>query len=59
VWHTRRLSPGQVSWLTAPWAGFRDVPGVGSTVTPDMAGLRRLGTAMREDDMRSLAAMAG
>lgn len=55
----RHLGPAHVTWLTAPWAGFRDVPGVGSTVTPDRVGLRQLGTAMREDDMQSLAAMTG
>lgn len=55
----RHLSPADVTWLTAPWAGFRDVTGVGSTVTPDRTGLRQLGTDLREDDMPALRAMTG
>lgn len=55
---TRHLSARRISWLTAPWSGFGSVPGVGDTVTPDRAGLRRLGTDLRTDDMQALAAMA-
>ncbi|MDF8265559.1 LCP family protein [Luteipulveratus flavus] len=50
----RNLRGGGVTFATAPFSGFRSVPGVGSVDVVDDAGMARLGTALREDRVADL-----
>lgn len=53
-WHSRRLSPSQTLYLTAPYKDYVKVSG-GSVLRPDLAGIRQLGAAIRTDNNSGIA----
>lgn len=52
-WDMRNVRGGDIYFITAPFTGFADIPGVGSVDVVDKAKMKRLATALQEDKLDS------